>query len=313
MGLAYAAYGGQSGPAALPEPKMARIAAAQELFTDATLIHDDLVTGADTRRGRPSLHRFFRDLHHDSDWAGDSARMGTALAQVIGDALLVISADLFAESLRGAPAGLAQEMSRLQQSGQLQRVLGQAMDAVYPYMPNPDDPEQVIQEAVATMKSKTARHLAALPLALGAAGAGAPRREFEVMTALGLHLGCAYQLHDDVQGALGDPADTGKAAGQDLIDGKRTVLVGVTMRLLGPIERRSFTNALLRGAAPPVEARVEHLQGVIRRSGALEAIETMIADRRHRALECLDEAGVTPDGRAALAEASDWLLTSARI
>jgi geranylgeranyl diphosphate synthase type I len=187
------------------------------------------------------------------------------------------------------------------------------MEAVYQRLPGTDDPERVVQQALASIQAKTARHLAAAPLALGAAGAGAAQPECDAMLELGLHLGAAYQLRADVQGALGDPGVTGKPAGQDLVDGKRTVLVGLTMRLLAPQERRTYTNALLRGAAPPVEARVEHLQGVIRGSGALEAIEVMIADRRRRALDCLEAAAVSPDGRATLAAACDWLLTSARM
>jgi geranylgeranyl diphosphate synthase type I len=239
--------------------------------------------------------------------------MGSALAQLIGDMLLTTSGDMFLEAMTEVPASQRAYITQLRQVSQMERILGQAMDTVYPYLPDVEDPEEIIQQALATINAKTARHLAAAPLALGAAGAGAPVDECDAMQGVGLHLGAAYQLHDDVQGALGAPEETGKPAGQDLIDGKRTVLVGVTMRLLGPTERRSFINALLRGAAPPVEARVGHLQRVIRQSGALDAVEAMIADRRRMAWELLEDSSLDTAGRRAVQEAGDWLLTSARM
>jgi geranylgeranyl diphosphate synthase type I len=313
IGVSYAAHGGGQAPGALPERQMALIAGAQEMFLDATVAHDDLMTRAETRRGQPALHRHFATLHRQSDWMGDPDRLGAALAQAIGDALLVISESLFAEAIRDAPPGQVSRLVRLRQTAQLERVLGQAMDSVYPALPDIDEPEEIIQQAVATIRAKTAQYVGAMPLALGAAGAGAANTECDAMAELGLHLAGAYQLHNELLGAVGTSEQTGKPTGQDLIDGKRTVLVGTTMRLLGPSQRRSFTNALLRGAAPPVEARVEHLQGVIRQSGALEAIEAMIADRQRTALEILEATAIGPAARESLADACQWLLSGARL
>jgi geranylgeranyl diphosphate synthase type I len=313
MGASYLAHGGERGRGAVPERSLALIAAAHEAFMDATLIHEDVAARSDVRRGQRSLHRHYADLHHDSDWMGDSGRMGAALAQLIGDAILVSAGEMFAEALGQTPEPQRTYMVGLQRTGQLERILGQAMDTIYPYLPDVEDPETIIQQALATIRAKTGRHLAAAPLALGAAGAGATRAECDAMLAVGLHLGAAYQLHDDVLGALGAPEQTGKLQGQDLIDGRRTVLVGVTMRLLRPDERRSFVNALLRGASPPVEARVEHLQGVIRRSGALAAVEAMIADQRRMATELLKGCDLDAAGRKRIEEAGDWLVTEARM
>jgi geranylgeranyl diphosphate synthase type I len=313
LGVSYEAHGGEQAAGALPRRRMALIAGALELFTDASLAHGDLIAQSDIRRGQAALHHHFADLHQQSDWDGEAARMGRALASLTGDALISLAGDLFQEAIQDAADPQRAYMTHLRQVTQLERLLGQGMDAVYPPLPENGDAEPVIARALATVQAKTARHLVGAPLALGAAGAGAAPPVCDAMVEMGLHLGAAYQLHHDVQGALGDPQVTGKPAGQDLIDGKRTVLIGLTMRLLGPQEGRALSNALLRGNAPPVEARVEHLQGVIRRSGALEAVEVMIADRRRRALECLDAAPVSPAGRAALAEVSDWLLTSPRM
>jgi geranylgeranyl diphosphate synthase type I len=312
MGVSYLAHGGPDGESALTTRRMALVAAAHEMFMDASLVHDDLMDRSDTRRGRASLHRYFEQVHHNSGWVGESQRMGRALALMIGDAQLVVSDHVFREALDGVHGELAQYMISLHQMTRVEQLMGQAMDTVLPYMSGMDDPEKVIVGALGTIKSKTARYMAGTPLALGAAGAGAPTDEADIMMTVGLRLGEAYQLKDDLIGALGDPEVSGKPVGQDLIDGKRTVLIGLTMRLLGADDRRAFTGALLRGDAPPVEARVRHLQGVIRQSGAVEELETMIADRRGLAFEALESSALDKSGRAEVRRIADWFLAPAR-
>ncbi|MDR0627910.1 MAG: polyprenyl synthetase family protein [Bifidobacteriaceae bacterium] len=314
-GLSYFIHGGAAGQSALPEHRMALVAAASEMYMDASLIHDDLMDRSDTRRGRLSLHRHFEQVHQESGWVGDAYRMGTSLALMIGDALMVASDNVFREGLQKLPRSVHGEqveyMVRLHELTRIEQLMGQSMDTVLPYLPDMDDPEKIIQGALDTIKTKSARYLAGTPLAMGAAGAGAGRQAADIMMRVGLILGEAYQLKDDLIGALGDPETSGKPVGQDLIEGKRTVLVGLTLRLLGPKQRKAFVGALLRGDAPPVEARVRHLQDVIRSSGAVELLETMIDDRRRRAFAALQDAHLDDEARAAVRETADWFLAPA--
>jgi geranylgeranyl diphosphate synthase type I len=313
IATSYWAHGGDAHGNTVPLERMVLVAAAQETHIDGVLIHDDLMDRSATRRGRSSLHTHFQQLHIDSNWSGDSHRMGVALAQISGDALMAVAGDMFNQAMTGLTQPAAKYLGWWYRAGRIEQFLGQAMDTVYPYLPHPPDPEQIIEQALGTMKAKTARSVAALPLAMGAAGAGADRRECRIMMDIGLLIGSAYQLRDDLLGALGDPEQTGKPVGQDLTDGKRTVLVGLTMQFLDPVERRNFAQTLLRGDSPPVEARVRHLQNVIRQSGAVEAAETMIQERRNRAWERLEDSVLDPTGRTAITEACDWLLTPARL
>jgi geranylgeranyl diphosphate synthase type I len=313
IGVSYLAHGGAEAPGAMTTRQTALVATAQEMFRDASLVHDDLMDKSDTRRGRPSLHRHLEDLHRESDWLGDSAEMGVSLALMIGDAMLIMADTLIGKALGSLEAPQATYMLDLHHSTRIEQVLGQAMDTIYPYLPDLEDPEEVIQQALATVQAKSARYMAGTPLALGAAAAGADRGECDVMMQVGVRLGEAFQLRDDVQGAIGDAAAAGKPVGQDLIDGKRTVLIGLTMRLLPPSERRAFMGALLRGNAPPVEARVQHMQTVIRQSGAVDQVEAMIEGRRTQAFEILQTSSLDPVGQEAIRQMGDWLLTPARI
>jgi geranylgeranyl diphosphate synthase type I len=312
MGLSYLLHGGPDAAEALSIRRMALAATSHEMYIDASLIHDDLMDRSATRRGRPSLHKYFARVHQDSNWAGDSARMARCLALMIGDVLLVASENVFSEALDGLRGEQTDYMRRIHQLTRIEQMMGQSLDTLGPYIADADDPDKIIRIANDTIRAKTARYLAGAPLALGAAGAGAAVAEAELMMEAGILLGEAYQLQDDIVGALGDPEVSGKPVGQDLIDGKRTVLVGLTLRLLGPAERRSFAGALARGDAPPVDARVRYLQGVIRSSGAVAELEAMISDRRQRAFEVMERSRLDADGQAQLRQMADWFLAPAR-
>ena len=98
------------------------------------------------------------------------------------------------------------------------------------------------------IRYKSAKYTVERPLQLGGALAGAARDAARrPTTAYGLPLGEAFQLRDDVLGVFGDPAETGKPAGDDLREGKRTVLVALRRS-----ERGSPAQA--RRAAPPASA-----------------------------------------------------------
>jgi hypothetical protein len=80
------------------------------------------------------------------------------------------------------------------------------------------------------LRYKSAKYSVERPLHIGAALAGATPEQLEELTAFGLPLGEAFQLRDDLLGVFGDPQVTGKPAGDDLVEGKRTVLVALGAR-----------------------------------------------------------------------------------
>jgi geranylgeranyl diphosphate synthase type I len=125
------------------------------------------------------------------------------------------------------------------------------------------------------------------------------------MAACGLPLGIAFQLRDDQLGTTGDPAVTGKPSGGDLLEGKRTVLVGLTLRRLGPEDRSKFIRALQRGDAPLAEERVSYLQSMIIQSGALDELEDMIRQNVAASTAALERSGLDQPGRDLLVKMAD--------
>ena len=114
-----------------------------------------------------------------------------------------------------------------------------------------------------------------------------------------LPLGEAFQLRDDQLGVFGDPEVTGKPAGDDLVEGKRTVLVALALDAVSPAEAEVLQSSL--GTALSTE-RVEELRAIIRGSGADRQVEAVIDELARLALEALDKAEVRDEARGALRE-----------
>jgi geranylgeranyl diphosphate synthase type I len=152
--------------------------------------------------------------------------------------------------------------------------------------------------ALAVARYKSAGYTVQRPLQLGAGLACAGPEALEACTAIGLPLGEAFQLRDDVLGVFGDPAVTGKSADDDLREGKRTLLVALTEESVDDDGR-----ALLAGALGNSAAGADELDGVrtlMTLSGALARVEERIAEQTGRARQAIADAPLAADARRAL-------------
>jgi geranylgeranyl diphosphate synthase type I len=294
----FRAHGGTGdGPA---RTAAVRAGAALELFQAAALLHDDVMDASDTRRGRPTAHRVFEARHAESGWSGDAGRFGTAAAILLGDLCLVACQREMAEAVAPLPAGRAAEVRALFDAMQTEVVVGQYLDVLVQAEPWGHDPVGDEERALAVLRAKSARYSVERPLALGAVLAGASAAEVAAVSAAGLPLGEAFQLRDDVLGVFGDPAVTGKPAGDDLREGKRTVLVALTMAGASAADRELVSARL--GDPGLDDATVRRLRDAITGSGALDAVEGLIAARTARALEALAAADLEESARGVLTD-----------
>ena len=118
------------------------------------------------------------------------------------------------------------------------------------------------------LRYKSAKYSIERPLHIGAALAGASPEMITQLSRFGLPLGEAFQLRDDLLGVFGDPAVTGKPAGDDLIEGKRTVLVSLALDALPAADAKVLDTAP-RHALDPTQ--VADLCRLIDESGARAA------------------------------------------
>jgi geranylgeranyl diphosphate synthase type I len=269
-----------------------RAAAALELLHASALVHDDFMDASDTRRGHPTTHVSFADLHRRSGWPGDPDQYGAAAAVLLGDLLLSWADELMRGC--GLPADVVAEALRVFDTTRSEVVLGQFLDVSLQARGASD-----VDQAMRVVRYKSAKYSVERPLHVGAVLAGGAPEVVEALSAYGLPLGEAFQLRDDLLGVLGDPGVTGKPAGDDLSEGKRTVLVALALQRCSPAEALALEGALGRELSP---AEVTELQGVIERSGAAGEVERRIEALTAQSLEALREAPVTEAARRVLTE-----------
>ncbi len=268
-------------------------AACLELLHACALVHDDVMDGSDTRRGRPAMHRRFASLHRGNGWQGDPEVFGTSAAILIGD-LCLIWADQLLNGC-GLPADALRRAQPVYDEMRVELMAGQYLDLLEQAVGGGS-----IERALRVARYKSAKYTIERPLHLGAALAGAGPDVLAAYTAYGLPLGEAFQLRDDVLGVFGDPVETGKPAGDDLREGKRTALVAAALtsasRAQAAVIRRHLGD-------PHLDARgVAALRGVIEDTGALSSVEALIERLAGQALAALANAPITGDARVVLAE-----------
>ncbi len=307
-----AAIAGGEGP--LPEieapdldadlPAIVSVAAALELFHAAALVHDDIIDSSDTRRGRPAAHRAFAELHRSSGWDGSATRFGASAAILLGDLLLSWADELFHDGVallgdRDAASAARAEFARMR----TEVTVGQYLDVLEEdsWRSRPDS--EALPRAHTVIVYKSAKYSIEAPLLIGAAMAGGSLAQLAALREFGLPLGVAFQLRDDMLGVFGDPDVTGKPSGDDLREGKRTVLIGLARQKMPSTALRVFDELL--GDPELDAAQVRMLQNTIRDCGAADQVERIIAHNARVAREALDSAPVAASAKSALAELAE--------
>ncbi|MFB9377688.1 polyprenyl synthetase family protein [Kineococcus gynurae] len=289
-------FWGFLGAGGLPGPEITTAAAALELFQAAALLHDDVMDDSDTRRGLPAAHRRFAALHAELRWSGSAERFGLAGAILAGDLCLSWSDEMFVASGFDEPAlargrAVFSTMRTQLMGGQYLDMLEQASSALR-------GREGAVERARRVVRFKSAKYSVEHPLLLGAALAGAPAALQETYTRFGLALGEAFQLRDDVLGVFGDPGQTGKPAGDDLREGKRTVLVALALAAADPAQVELVESRL---GDPQLDAEgVVALQTVLTDTGAVAGVERLIDDLVEEACTALEKSSLDETARTAL-------------
>ena len=256
---------------------------ALEILHAFALAHDDVMDGSDTRRGAPTVWRKFVQRHRAREWRGEDRRFGEAAAVLVGDMAMVLADRTLgwvSPETRAVWDGLRTELNM----GQYLDVVGGARGSA-----TADEARKIIEH-------KTARYTVVRPLQLGAALAGRPELA-EPLAGHGLPVGLVFQLRDDVLGAFGDPAATGKPVGDDLREGKPTLLLALAGSAASPSQRE----VLDRVGSEMDDETVAEVQQVIVDTGALASLESEIAGLLDEALTALEALPDVPAAQEALA------------
>jgi geranylgeranyl diphosphate synthase type I len=265
---------------------VADVGAALELLHTFALVHDDVMDGSDLRRGRPAIHRQFIGHHEDAGWRGEARRFGEGAAILVGDFAFVYADVLFAS----APAAARPIFDELR----VELCVGQYLDLVGTAT-GTNDPVR----AERIERYKSGKYTVERPLHLGAALAGRLEELSEPLSAVGLPLGQAFQLRDDILGVFGDAEVTGKPVGDDLREGKLTPLLAEAAARATGAQSKLLERV---GSADLARSEIAALQAVLVETGARMEVEGAIERLVDEALKALAAAPLTADARVALEE-----------
>lgn len=289
---AFCYWGHAAVTAPADDDALIRAASSLELLHASLLVHDDLIDASDTRRGLPATHRAF-----EATLPGERAEaFGVAAAILTGDVLFDLSVTMFEASGMGSDA--LERARPILQEMRSEVLFGQYLDVAAGFGATAAQTlAQRLGQAERVLEYKSARYSVAGPVQLGAALAGGSPEQLAALGAFGSLIGQAFQLRDDILGIFGDPELTGKPAGDDLREGKRTVIVLAAMERSDRADRARL-EAVLGAAA--TDHDLEAARRIIMDSGALQAVESRIEASRSQAIAELAAAVFTPEAVQAL-------------
>src|SRR5271156_4189637 len=266
-----------AGAAGYRGPSAIRMGAVVEMIHSATLVHDDVIDGAQTRRGRPSTN----------------ARWGNHMSVLAGDWLYMQSFEMALQERNFAILDILIGLTQNMVEGELLQLtrLGR-MDLTEA------DATELAYRKTACLFSGCAR--------LGAVLGGQPKDVEEAFAAYGRNAGLAFQLVDDLLDFTASPEELGKPVLSDLKEGK------VTLPLIFALEAEANANGHSPAEGRKLVAKVleergflsvrpEQITKLVKETGALTRAANLARDYVSRAKECLSELPDTEYRRALLA------------
>jgi geranylgeranyl diphosphate synthase type I len=292
----FAAVGAMGAGSQLSDAEI-RAFSSLELLQACALVHDDLMDASDTRRGEPAIHKLFESMHASEKYQGKATQFGLSAAVLIGDLALIWS-DLMLNSSGVSNDSLLAALS-VHDEMRVELIAGQYLDVFEQARGT-----QSVAQALNIARYKSAKYTIERPLHLGAAIAmpdTAKRAQIvSIYSEFGLPLGEAFQLRDDLLGVFGDPKVTGKPSGDDLREGKRTVLMAMTHdRISGSAEAefmKEFGNHNIS------ESAIARLQEIISETGAAMHVEDLIEELTSTALEAINRDEIDSQVRELLTQ-----------
>lgn len=236
------------------------VASAIEVFHNFTLLHDDIMDNAATRRGRPSVQ----------------ARWGVNGAILSGDAMMIYAYSL----LEKVTPYLLSRILPVFNATSLRVCEGQQMDMDFA------DREQVtLAEYEAMIGAKTAA-LFAGAVVMGAICGGASAEQIRLIDEFGYELGIAFQIQDDLLDCYGNEQELGKRIGGDIVEGKKSFLMVAALERADEKTRYRLLSTL-HNKEMIAEQRIATILDVYAQLGIRAIAESAVTQHTDKALAAL--------------------------
>ncbi len=231
------------------------LSAIIEFIHTATLLHDDVVDNSNLRRGEDTAN----------------ALWGNAVSVLVGDFLYSRAFEMMVEIDRMQIMSILSKATNTIAEGEVLQLL------------NCHDPDTTEERYLEVIHSKTAK-LFESASELGAVLCDRPAEEQQAMATYGMHLGCAFQLIDDVLDYTSSAEDMGKNLGDDLAEGKPTLPLIYAMRN-GPEEQsKMIRHAIEKGGLD----KINEIHEAIHSSGAINYTSDCAKNEAEQAIRALD-------------------------
>jgi len=262
-----------------------------EFLHACALIHDDVMDGSDTRRGNPAIHHRFATLHRQESMTGNAEKFGLSTAVLLGDLCLVWADRMLHES--GLDHVVMQRLNPVYDEMRVELMAGQYLDVLEQALASSS-----VERSLRIARYKSGKYTVERPLHFGAVIAGADKPTLEIFSQYGLPLGEAFQLRDDILGVFGDPSETGKPAGDDLREGKRTVLIAHAVAKATSTQSTEIRKHLGDPRLSPEGVLI--LREIIRDTGALDTVETIIETSLSQSISAISSADLNVEAVSVL-------------
>lgn len=255
-----------------------------ELIQSYLLIHDDVMDQDELRRGKPTVHTIYKNLHQQRNYSLDPLHFGESQAINVGDIACHLALDVLATA-NFPSEHKVNALHRLNKQivtvgfGQMLDVFGSVQ-------------ENVLETDVLRIHNyKTAVYTYETPLTVAALLMGANDKDNLVLSGYSIPAGIAFQIQDDILGMFGDEEKQGKANDGDLREGKHTLLIVKALEKATSSEAEAIHTAL--GNADLTQQMADNVREIVTKTGSLD-YSKQLAIR------------LVKDAKAALAARPEW-------
>lgn len=270
---------------------------AMEFYQASALVHDDLIDNVDTRRNHPTIQVAAR-TYLPTDAAN-------ATAVLVGDYLLSLTHATTSFALRHANSEQAEKLHSYVAAITAEVAWGQYLD-ILTESHSLSDPLALRKHVFEVIRVKSGRYSVMHPLILGALAGGASEELLRALEAAGTAWGLAFQMRDDEIGIFGDANVAGKSVSSDISEGKRTILLTLTLERATQSQKDSILEVLGNSQASP--AQIADFKEIVKETGAYDAHEELIAEQVRKGFAALDQVVLNDEHQQLIREFAGLLV-----
>jgi len=274
-------------------PSLYNASTCIELLHNFMLIHDDIIDRSNLRRGRPTMHKMLANIVKTKE----PDKLGSDLAIIAGDIVYALAIDAFL-SIDENPIRKERALKYFVQTAAF-TAMGEFIDTIH----GVDKLTKVHERDVfLNYTLKTARYTFDCPLVTGAILAGAPQEDIDRLSRLGILVGQAFQIQDDIIGIFDSEKNIGKSILSDLAESKKTILVVHAFSVLKGPGRRAFLELFNK----PKKAfhDLVAIRKIFIQSGSLQYSLKLINNRLQKTLDLLKSLKINDRYRLTIEEAT---------